>query len=343
MKHLSYSGYQKYVTCPKQYDYHYNQKLRPEAGQAHLTFGSAVDAALNSLLLGERKEKCLKGAEDILSKELFNVHTQVEEKDYDGEILTEANSALLLEKLRSFGWSGTNFDALATSLFQTMALGGQLSDNQKLSIKTLVFYSFLDKISLIIDAFQDYVMPQLEEVISVQTYVKRGILDFTAKFKGVDGVVICDNKTTSMDYKPDAVVNSVQLAGYGAEIGAYIVFNKTVRKNRTRVCSVCGASGTGKRHKTCDKEVNKVRCNGEWTETIRPEVVPQVIIDNISERTRNTVEEAYSNVELLINSEVFPRNLTACFKQFGKPCPYIKLCWEDDSSGLKQEPPKELK
>ena len=130
---------------------------------------------------------------------------------------------------------------------------------------------------------------------------------------------------------------SVQLAGYEATVGCYIVFNKTVKKNRVKTCSKCGNDGTGKRHKTCDATVEFTRCGGEWNETIAPEIVPQVIIDEIPDHVRTMVAEAYQETEKLIETGVFPRNLNSCGKQFGQPCPYINLCWNGDMKGLKKE------
>jgi hypothetical protein len=51
MSKISYSAYKKYTTCPKMYEYHYNQKLRPTGTSSSLLFGSAMDEALNALLL----------------------------------------------------------------------------------------------------------------------------------------------------------------------------------------------------------------------------------------------------------------------------------------------------
>lgn len=332
-KHLSYSGYQKYVTCPKMYDFHYNQRIRPVAQSTNLIFGSAVDKALNEILLGKHFALAYEAARQELTR-LLTEKFEIEPSDYDGELLTETLREELFFELKKLSWSGNNLDALASSLFQRISLGQMISANENKALLTLIMASFLAKTELMINAFIKHVLPKIEEIVSVQTNVKRGILDFQAKFKGIDGVVTCDNKTSARPYAADSVIGSVQLAGYGATKGAYIVFNKVVRKNRTKVCSKCGNNGTGKRHNTCDNEVDKVRCHGEWNETISPEVIPQIIIDEIPEHNRTMVEEAYSNAEKLIEVGVFPRNLMACGKQWGKPCAYIGLCWNGDMTGL---------
>jgi hypothetical protein len=335
-KTLSYTSYGTYQTCPKKFDLYYNQKIRSETVQSHLVFGSATDKALNTLLDKGSKTEAIASAQLELVR-LFTEKVQIEEKDFDHELITEETQQLLIEKLRDCGWQGTSPAVLASGLFGRITMGDELTADQNKMLLILVYFSFVEKIALIVQAFEDYVRPQIEEVVSVQKNVKRGILDFEARLKGVDGIVICDNKTASRDYEPDAVKMSVQLAGYGAEKGCYIVFNKTVKKNRVKTCSICGNDGTGKRHKSCDSVKDGIRCNGEWTETISPEIVPQIIIDEIPQSTREMVAEAYADTEKLIEAGVFPRNLNACGKQFGKPCEYFNLCWNGDMKGLKKD------
>ncbi len=336
-KHLSYSGYQTYVTCAHKYKLHYIDKLRAEFEPTHLIFGSATDKALNVVLEDPKNKKMKELALAAAAKELlrlFHEDVKLQESDYDNDIMTDLTNKKLLKRLRKVGYNGNDPGDLAAKLFMKVTMGETLSPNQITAVHYLVYFSLLEKIALIVDAFIEQVLIRIKKIVSVQTNVKRGILDFQAEFKGVDGTVTCDNKTSSRDYEADSVMMSVQLAGYGAETGAYIVFNKTVRKNRVKTCKVCGNNGTGKRHKTCDHEVDNVRCNGEWLETVSPEIIPQIIIDKIPARNREIVEEAYSQVEQQIATGIFPRNLTNCSKQFGRPCEYFGLCWKNDMTGL---------
>lgn len=54
-KKLSNSSCARYLTCPASWDYYYNQNIRPIKVGSALVFGSAMDAALNGLLLGNEK------------------------------------------------------------------------------------------------------------------------------------------------------------------------------------------------------------------------------------------------------------------------------------------------
>lgn len=340
-KPLSYSAYSEYVTCPKKYELHRIQKIDPVATTNALLFGSAVDKALNEVLLGKKDKDAIQAAQTELGR-LFTEHVNLEPSDYDGELITPGTEKLLLLKLKENGWDGQNHNFLAKRLFDDRTMGVQLEPEQQKQLNILVYFSFLEKIILIIQAFRDYFLPQVAEIVSVQKNVKRGILDFEVRLKGHDGIIVGDNKTASKDYDESAVRTSIQLAGYGAKKACYVVFNKTVRKNKTKICPRCGQNGTGTRYKSCynmvENQLNpgEVRCSGEWVETVTPEIIPQIIIDDIAEETREMVEQAYRDVEKQIEAGVFPRNLTACGKQFGRPCEYINLCWNNDMKGLKK-------
>jgi hypothetical protein len=336
MKHLSYSGYNTYMTCPKKYDYHYNEKLKPEAIPFHLLYGSAVDAAITVLLHTDTKENALKAA----AKKLYRVFREkviFTQSDIDLELQSILTEDILYSKLIHFGYENSTVEALVTNAFNLINNGLTLSKSQDRMIKHILIYNTLEKIFLMLKGFEDYIEPQIEDVISIQKNVKRGILDFEAKIKGINETVLVDVKTSSRDYPNDAVLKSVQLAGYGAKTGAYLVFNKNIRKNKTKVCGECGNNGTGKRHKTCDQLVDGVRCNAEWIEEITPEVIPQFIISELPENNVKMIEEEYQKTESLIEQKVFPRNLNNCGQQYGQPCSYINLCWGGDYSGLVKE------
>ncbi len=170
-----------------------------------------------------------------------------------------------------------------------------------------------------------------------------GFVDLVADIDD-HGTVIIDHKTSAMDYEPDSVLTSPQLAGYMHTLypkyktrkAGYIVFKKNIKKNRVKICSQCGHDGTGGRHKTCDNVISGKRCGGEWTETLTPEVVVQVIIDTIPERTEEIVLENMDLVNDGIKNKVFTRNLNMCKNYYGGLCPYFNLCYKNKKEGLEQ-------
>ena len=43
-----------------------------------------------------------------------------------------------------------------------------------------------------------------------------------------------------------------------------------------------------------------------------------------------------SEINNAIHHKVFPRNLETCTNLFGRPCPYLKLCYDNKMDGLVQ-------
>lgn len=291
-KPISYSAYSKYVTCGHMYKLHYIDGIRPEVTPFHLVFGSAVDKALNALLEVHPTDP-LEHASLELGR-LFVELVDFSEKDYSPQLIARAPTACIVQELRQLGWKGDDLDELANALFNKR-YKEELSEGQDQALKWLVYYSAREHIKSIIAGFEQYILPQIETIVSVQRKVKRGILDFEATFKGVEGVVIVDNKTSARPYKDDAVIWSVQHASYGAITGAYVTFDKNQKGPVSR---------------------------------------PQLILQKVPEHNVKMVEETYQAVEKAIDAGHFPRNLNACGKQYGKPCPYINLCWGNSMKGL---------
>ena len=53
---LSHSQVSRYGLCPKSYEFHYVRKIRTSVMSAALVYGSALDSALNQLLLPEENK-----------------------------------------------------------------------------------------------------------------------------------------------------------------------------------------------------------------------------------------------------------------------------------------------
>lgn len=332
-KTLSYSGYNKYVTCPYMWKLHYIERLRPAHTTSALVFGSAMDAAINALM---QHSDALDVAGTfspvvVLNKglsELLTQPVQFHPRDYDGEIIGQPERDELLKQAQALGYGGDDVDGLVAGLMQKIQLNQPLSDNQTKVLALACATSLRAKGLLMLEAYRKHVLPVFARIEGVQLEVKRGVLDFVAEVKG-HGRVIGDNKTASMPYDDDAVKWSIQLAGYdAADKGMYVVLHKNIAKNRVKTCKACGTDGTGKRHKSC------FNCGGEWLETIQPEAKVQIIIDHIPERTKQLAREAYDEVEKAVKAKCFPRNLNACRNQFGKPCVYLNHCWNGSDEGL---------
>lgn len=354
---LSHSSYGKYVTCPKSFKFHYVDKLRPTLTPSHLIFGCAVDKALNVLVDGNG-EPCL-----VLKHELGRLLTgdiEFFRADYDGELLeAEAKRLLAVACTEVAGVEIKDVDSLAFTLLNRPV--ATLSVKQRQVLAMLCAASLNAKAGLMIEAYRKQVLPKLNVTTSQESVRWTdehgndfiGILDLKGDLGY--GVMPIDNKTASRPYEQDAVGKSTQLAIYSSVTGhtkaAFIVMDKTIRKNRIKVCSLCGHDGTGGRHKTCDNTIEFIndadskhdwkRCNGAWTETIQPEANIQIIVGDVSPQLQAMAREALSETAQVIKSGYFPRNLNACDNQYGRPCPYRNYCWNGDATGLQVDPTKD--
>lgn len=352
-KPLSVSGATTYWECPAKFDLHYNKRIRPVTQMSYFIFGSAVDKAINALLEG--KLDPLGECESEL-KRLLSEQVEYLAADYDGELLDEATKERLLQDCRIHGYSGTNVDALASTLMAKPYR--DLSDNQKKALSLCCHASLKVKASLMLDAYKSKVLPRLSNIRDVQKEYRWkdahgnefvGIIEFRATLDGWD--LITDNKTSSnpdRDYGIDSVRTSIQLSAYCSQTGdthaAYIVLGKAMRKNRVKTCSVCGNNGTGKRHKTCEVETAGVRCNGEWIETIQPEAEVLIRRDEVPAEEIAIVQDALTGVANAVACGSFPKNLKSCRKQFGPKtvlCPYYQYCRNGSMEGLELVSEKE--
>ncbi len=340
---LSHSSYGKYVTCPRAFKYHYLDKIRPIANPSSLIFGSAVDAALNSIVMGTNDE--LKVLETGLKK-LAAPDVEFHKNDYDPELLDEATMSELQEKCDKIAGQKLELETLIPILIDRPVDG--LSQKQRQVLAACCIASLKVKGQLMLEAYKRVVMPHIKRVVSSQEFINwkdekgnqfTGVLDLVVDLDG-HGEIPADNKTASRPYELDAVSKSTQLAIYSKVTGktkaAFFVMDKTIKKNRIKICQTCGFNGSGGRHKTCSNEVDGKRCEGEWIETIQPEANIQIIVDDVPEKVQQITMEALSETAEAIKTGIFPRNLNACDNQYGRPCPYREFCWRGDKAGLKK-------
>lgn len=365
MNKLSHSAVQKYGMCPKSYYYHYVERIRSIYQTGALAFGSALDSALNELLLPTGKltaeeafiksftTQYINGKETYLPTFEYLVYSN---NDMDSELLGPEDLVMIKAIADKEGLFSPDDLSHAMQIFGLLKKQKQDSGFDSLNLKQKKFYNLMNwyalraKGFLMLDAYREKVLPLIEKVRKVQIKVDlnnedgdaiTGFVDLVADIKG-HGTVILDNKTSAMEYDADAVVTSPQLSLYvhclGEEFstrkGGFIVLKKNVMKNRKKKCSVCGHNGTGSRAKTCDNVINDKRCSGAWDEVISPEVDVQILIDEIPEQTESIVMENFLDVNDAIKQKHFTRNLHSCTNTYGGLCPYFHLCFKGKMIGL---------
>ncbi len=345
-KLLSISAYNLFSECPAKYDLEKNQGIKPVRQPSYFIFGSAVDKGCNALLEG----KGLDAAQEEAYKELDRVLTESVfflENDYDRDLLNEDAREFGLDKCRGIGYPGSDIDSLVSGLFQKST--DSLTDKQSQCLAILCHISLVEKAKLMLIAYEKHVLPKLTEVKDVQKKIFwrdelgnefTGVLDFTAKYNGHP--VTADNKTSAPRvYNENSVKTSLQFAAYTGQTkinaAVYFVMNKAIQKNRVKTCSVCGADGTGKRHKTCDSEASGSRCEGAWNETIQPEALIEIYVDEVSPEEQKITQSALTDFAEANKKKCYPKNLKSCIQRFGSresKCPYYDYCRNGSMKGL---------
>jgi hypothetical protein len=355
---LSHSASSRFQNCPQDYKYWYIDRYRPITQSAALLFGSAVDAAITTLLVSKEKSPEAIFAfmwrfQDLNGERIYlptSVNIVYSDSDWDKDLLVDEDWKTISEKFEVAD-PQEHIKSLY-ALKKEVGFKG-LSYDQKQVLNFANWHCLYRKGLLMIDAVRKKILPQIKEVLGVQVYVKLknseddmivGYADLVCKWKD-DRIIIFDFKTSSRTYEEDSVLTSPQLSLYlhglssqynNTRFAGYIVLNKRVDKNKTKKCSKCQFDGTGMRHKTCPNEIEARRCDGDWIEVIDPEVFIQTIISEIPSRTEDIVIENMDNVNTAIKHNNFPRNFNSCHTRWGTLCPFFNKCFRDSNEGLIQ-------
>lgn len=314
MKKISHSAFRKFMTCPQMYNLHYNLRLRPLGLSSALLFGSAMDEALNVMLL--KTGDPYKVFKDNFTWEVCE-GIQYHKDDLDMSIFNKEQLELL--HYRNFEYKS----------WASLRVKGRM----------------------LIEKYEDEILPRINKVYKVQKELegRRGFIDVIVDFDDY-GKVLLDHKTASRPYKYDAIENDTQLSLYSHhenidKVG-FIVLNKKINQNLVKTCKKCGFNGSYSRHKSCPEIINGIRCHGEWTSTTNPEAVIQVLISDVPKDLQKFTVDSISKVEKCINAGYYTPNLNSCSKYYGKDCPYKNYCLHKDQTGLeyiKEETKKETK
>ena len=359
MTRLSHSSLRLFSECGKKFDYHYNQLLRENTKSGALFFGTAVDRSIEALLKDKTSNaKALFDA--IWETQDINGHmiklpesTQVvyAASDFDFDVLLEEDQRFLIAKASELvpklleSCNGSFLDVFREvqshkkqQAFRTWPEREQRFHN------VCNWVSLRRKGHLMLDAFTTKVAPHIKRVISTQDKIELdngtgdlliGYPDLVCEWE--DGrTIIFDFKTSSIEYTPDSVSTSQQLTLYSFALGiqtcGFIVFRKGVLKNREKYCKVCGCKEEG-RFKTCNGSAEGKRCGGEFTETTKPEVDIQIIIDEIPASTSKLIMENVEVINQAIKHGIFMRNFQSCKGPFGK-CAFYNKCFNNSDEGL---------
>lgn len=218
---LSHSAKELYTQCPMKYKLHYIDNKRSIRTSSALVFGSALDEALNELLL---TKNC--AASEFVFTQKWN----------------ECKDNYVVDFFKS--------DADASLLtLQQAELIDQEEDPEKKWHK-LCWYSLFQKGRAMLSAYNEEIMPKIKSVIKVQEPINlvgqdddgndsedhiSGIIDFIGEVELSTGEVvtaIIDNKTTSQPYPKNSVETKEQTALYASANPSieYVGFATMIKK-----------------------------------------------------------------------------------------------------------------
>lgn len=294
MTKLSHSAKDKITTCGALYKLHYVDKIRPTTISSALFYGKALDEAFSAMLVEKMSPPppIMECPHDV-----FNRHFDYVE--INGERVSTLDTRCVYFKgdLDPELCSYPDRATYLSSNYQTLE-GELLIEFNKLTNESL-----RNKAKLLINSYQEEVLPKIERVYSIQEEVNLpndegdeivGFIDFICSFVDEPGVqYIVDNKTSSKNYKEDSVRTSEQLATYCdyklIDKAAYIVLNKTLRKKD-------------------------------------PKVNVQIIRDTIPNEMFEKVFDTYANALYTIRSGDYRKNFSSGCFFFGKKCSYFDYC-----------------
>jgi CRISPR/Cas system-associated exonuclease Cas4 (RecB family) len=326
---VSFSALECYEQCSEKYRLRYIERLSSEKIPSPLFFGTAIDSALELLLL-QKKELLTDKELDLQLNETAHSIFDKTMREQDGKLLernplcdyflSDFDPAILkIEDLKLLEKSYpaiTDFFEFFESCRAVLKQRRELKTGSRIVFNHMCWLSLYRKGELLLEAYARDILPQIHQVYSIQKDISltngsgdtlRGKIDYIASFKETPEYKrIMDNKTSSEAYGADAVTNSVQLAIY---------------------CEAEGIDGAG--YSVLEKKIRVKEPKA------RTQLILGTISDEQKQKTFDIVEEKLNNIA----SEKYEKKASPkeCFS-FGKKCEFYNLCWNGDTSGIKKRP-----
>jgi len=202
------------------------------------------------------------------------------------------------------------------------------------------------KAPMMVEAFKEKILPRIKEVHSTQKHIKlendsedivQGYIDMVVTLDDGKKYVL-DLKTSARKYDENAANESPQLTLYayheGVEDIGFIVLYKNIAKDKTRVCTSCGKQEMNNRVKTCSNLVSDKRCGGELGEEVIRRAELDLILGRVNSRLAESVISNFDIINQQVKHGVFYKNFDSCSNWYGGDCPFKRLCFSGDDSGL---------
>jgi len=319
---LSNSQISTYTDCPRKWWLQKIKRLRPNYKGSALLFGSALDQAVEHILLkkeGSFHQEFLdsmkifdvNGTEKVLPHDILDVRFFAGDIDptlLEQEVVDYYCDAVFIKKVE--------INEMLEYCKQQRKAKKPLSRDEQRLFNYMAYESLLQKGLMLLDALDEWIEENVTEVHSVQKKIEIenengdkfiGYLDFIVTLK--DGrKVLIDLKTSSNPnayYPATSAADSVQLGIYSQEEGitdvAYLVADKKIRKR--------------------DPKVRLKFVEGKITEEHLDKVFEDI------EKVTIEIKE-----KLKTGEEVFEKNLDSCMKFAG--CEFFNYCKKGCMKGL---------
>jgi hypothetical protein len=324
---ISFSALECYEQCSEKYRLRYKEKLSSEKISSPLFFGTAIDAALELILLKKKELLTEKELDLLLTEDVYSIFDKTMREqngiflernplceyfysDYDPNILSKEDYKYLTKNYPSI----KNWNEFFAYCKKHIKENGELKLGSKIAFNNLCWLSLYRKGEMMLKAYEQNIFPEIDKVFDIQKEVElinesgdklRGKIDFIASFKDNPGVrYICDNKTSSEPYKEDSVANSIQLAIYceaeACNRAAYAVMEKKMRLKEPKA---------------------------------RTQIIKDSITEEHMQKTFDIVEKKLNNIA---SEDFCKKDSPKECHFFGKPCEFFNLCWHGRLDGLKK-------
>lgn len=306
--------------CSYKYKLRYLDGIKSVDVRSALFFGNAFDSALDVILL-TKKKKLTEKEEQLLQRTPYDVFDETfRYVKHNGDELDLAYSEQAIFSKADYHECSTtkNVEGKTVQKCGEEYCSSLLTDGDYKQIEEGINPKWLimrRKGHLMLDAYKEEIMPRIEEVYSVQGWVKLkngdgdefiGKKDAEIKIVGVEGRVILDNKSAKdqsakFRYTTEDVNKRPQLPTYseaaGVDKGAYAVVYKKLYKKA-------------------------------------PFIRTDFVYDDIKEETKDLLFEEIDDMLHEMREERYEKHTdtSKCFK-YGK-CEYYNLCHRNNSKGL---------
>jgi len=372
---LSHSQRELYSLCARKYYYRYKKKLRPREKGSALFFGSAFDDATEQLFKGNS----LQDAKEKFTSEWMahedNMNVKFSKTDYVDKILWQQD----LDALEAFTGSLNNskpkqefgVDKNVKKLVKELI---KLRDNSYVRdatpeelrfIHQALFLSMHRKGHLMLESFNEHIMPLVTKVISSQEKINlkhpdgHTVIGYIDLLCEMEGYVINRGKKNERKFKAgEIVVADVKSAGpmawkkhdnlYKApQLDTYLISDEVQEKavaSTGKETNLVAYFVTGKtiltdslqnckkcgklkesRHKTCPEETEDGRCDGEWEGSETFYVESKVVVGERNMDEAMMMFNDFDDTLKAIQAEIYPRNRNSC-DAFGSVCDYMDIC-----------------